>query len=322
MEKLVCYGGKGGVGKTTCAAATAVALAERGERTLVASTDPAHSLADAFGVDGGPDRRRVDENLWMEEVDPAAGERAFRGIVEAIAVELRSAGVRLDDADVERLFAAGVVPGSDELAALELLAAQVDGDEFDRVVVDTAPTGHTLRLLDLPDVLRETVAAATTLRGQVRQLVDAARSTVFGPAYYVFGRRDDERDDPAELGERMDAVRALLRDPGRTDFRVVCAPEPMAVAETRRLVDRLRASEVPVDTLVVNRVLTDGSPDCGRCRARATAQEEQLRRIRELFADLRIVSVPDVDPAVPAVRADADAGAREMLDRIAPLLAA
>ncbi|XVH32019.1 ArsA family ATPase [Haloferacaceae archaeon DSL9] len=309
MERFVCYGGKGGVGKTTSAAATGIALADRGERTLVVSTDPAHSLADAFGVETGTERRRVAENLWIEEVGPEGGEWAFRGLVEAIAVELRAAGIRLDDADIERLFTAGVVPGSDELAALELLAEQVGSDEFDRVVVDTAPTGHTLRLLDLPDVLEETVTAATTLRGQVRRLVHTARSAVFGPAYYVFGRSDDATDELTELGERMGRVRDLLRDPERSEFRVVCTPEPMAVAETRRLVARLRAYDVPVTTLVANRVLTDVDADCGRCRSKAADHEEQLARLREEFAGLRIVTVPEVEPG---------AGEAAALEEIAP----
>ena len=313
MGTFVCYGGKGGVGKTTCAAATGIALAERGERTLAVSTDPAHSLADAFGVETSTGRRQVAENLWIEEVGPATGERAFRGIVEAIAVELRSAGVRLDEDEIERLFAAGVVPGSDELAALELLAEQVDSDEFDRVVVDTAPTGHTLRLLDLPDVLRETVAAATSLHGQVRQLMDTARSAMFGPAYYVFGRGDEEEDDLTELRDRMGRVRTLLRDRERSEFRVVTVPEPMAVAETRRLVARLRDADVPVDTLVVNRVATDADTDCERCRARADTQEEQLALIRDEFADLDIVTLPEV-------HSTDDAEGPTALDQLAPLL--
>ena len=313
MERFVCYGGKGGVGKTTCAAATGLALAERGERTLVVSTDPAHSLADAFGAAAGEGRRQVAENLWIHEVGPDAGERAFRGIVEAMAVELREAGIRLDESEIERLFTVGVVPGSDELAALELLAELVDDDEFDRVVVDTAPTGHTLRLLDLPDVLRETVAAASSIRGQVRRMVDGARSAVFGPAYYVFGGDDEDEDDLAELRERMERMRSTLRDPDRSEFRVVCVPEPMAVAETRRLVARLREAEIPVGTLVVNRVATDAETDCERCRARAASHREQLERVREEFADLDVVELPEVG---------VNAAGRERLAALAPSLAA
>jgi arsenite-transporting ATPase len=113
VQQFVFYGGKGGVGKTTCAAATALAFADRGERTLVASTDPAHSLADAFGLEPEPGRRQVADDLWMTEVGPDAGERSLRAVLATVAEELRSAGIRLDEDDVERLFAAGIAPADD-----------------------------------------------------------------------------------------------------------------------------------------------------------------------------------------------------------------
>ena len=310
MTQFVCYGGKGGVGKTTLAASTGVAAARRGAETLVISTDPAHSLADAFAVESGPDRRQVEENLWIEELSPDAGEAAYRAIVETLAAELRSAGVRLDDAEVERLFTAGVVPGSDELAAIEALAAHSESSEFEQIVVDTAPTGHTLRLLDLPAVLRETVATADSLRGQLRRTVDTARSAVFGPAY-LWGRQRTGDDAFESMAGRMESVRELLTDPERVDFRVICLPEPMAVAETIRLVDQLRAAEIPVETVVVNRLLTDPDPDCRRCQATEVAHREQLARLETELPDCRLVSIP-------AISSEADA--RETVDRVAAQL--
>jgi len=307
MDQFVCYGGKGGVGKTTLAASTGVAAARRGAETLVVSTDPAHSLADAFEVEPGTDRRAVDDNLWIEELSPDAGEAAYRAIVETLAAELRSAGIRLDDEEIERLFTAGVVPGSDELAAIEALAAHSEGTEFDQIVVDTAPTGHTLRLLELPAVLRETVAAADSLRGQLRRTVDTARSAVFGPAY-LFGRRRDEDDEFAAMADRMERVRDLLTDPERVDFRVVCLPESMAVDETTRLVEQLTEAGIPTDTVVINRVLTDVNPDCQRCQATKRAHREQIDRLEAQFPDRRLVEIPAIA---------SDLTARETVDRVA-----
>jgi len=310
MDQFVCYGGKGGVGKTTLAASTGLAAARRGAETLVISTDPAHSLADAFGVEPKTDRQAVDENLWIEELSPEAGQAAYRGLIDSLAAELRSAGIRLDEESVERLFTAGVVPGSDELAAIEALAAHSGGSEFDRIIVDTAPTGHTLRLLELPSVLRETVAAADSLRGQLRRTVDTARSAVFGPAY-LWGRRRDEDDEFAAMASRMEHVRDLLTDPERVDFRVVCLPESMAVDETARLVEQLIEAGIPTDTVVINRVLTDADPDCQRCQATEQAHREQIDRLEAQFPDRRLVQIPAVA---------SDLTARDTVDRVAGYL--
>ena len=160
---IVLYGGKGGVGKTTCAAAHALARSRSGARTLVVSTDPAHSLGDAFERELGPDPTAIRDSLAAVEVDPETGQEAYRGVVEALADEFRSAGLRLDDDDLKRLFEAGLIPGGDEVAALEYVARYADAD-YDTVVFDTAPTGHTLRLLDLPDVLAETLGVGSRVR--------------------------------------------------------------------------------------------------------------------------------------------------------------
>ncbi len=297
MRSFVCYGGKGGVGKTTLAAATGVAAAQRGDQTLVVSTDPAHSLADAFDVKPTDPRTQVAEKLWIEELSPEAGEQAYRVLVDSLADELQSAGIRLDDEEIERLFTAGVIPGSDELAAIETLAAHSTDSEFDRIVVDTAPTGHTLRLLELPAVLRETVAAADSLRGQLRRTVDTARSAMFGPAY-LFGRQRDDSDEFEAMAGRMEQVRDLLTDSERVEFRVVCLPEQMAVAETERLVEQLSAAGMPVETVVVNRVLTEADSDCQRCQSTADAHREQLDRLVDALDAYRVVSLPAVDPGV------------------------
>jgi Oxyanion-translocating ATPase len=310
MTQFVCYGGKGGVGKTTLAAATGVAAADRGATTLVISTDPAHSLADAFGIEPASGQVAVDDDLWIEELSPEAGQAAYRAIVDSLAAELRSAGIRLDEESVERLFTAGVIPGSDELAAIEALAAHSEESEFDRIVVDTAPTGHTLRLLELPTVLQETVAAADSLRGQLRRTVDTARSAVFGPAY-LWSRRREEDDEFAAMAGRMEHVRDLLTDPERVDFRVVCLPESMAVAETTRLVEQLTEAGIPTDTVLINRVLTDADPDCQRCRATERAHREQIERLEAQFPDRRLVEIPAVA---------SDLTARETVDRVADYL--
>ncbi|SEP04521.1 arsenite efflux ATP-binding protein ArsA [Halorientalis persicus] len=305
MPKFVLYGGKGGVGKTTCAAATALELAARGERTLLVSTDPAHSLGDAFDVPLTGEPTAIDDDLWGVEADPEQGQAAYQGIVSSLAADFRDAGISMTDEDVERLFQAGFVPGSDEIASLQFFLDYAD-DEWDRVVFDTAPTGHTLRLLTLPDVLSESLSTATKVRGEVRRLVDTARSMVVGPA--AFWGNDSGEDEIQAFRGRMERVAALLRDPERTDFRVVLLPETLAIEETRRLVDRLESYDVPVETLLVNRVLETADEDCSRCRDRHESHQRQLDRIHETFPEREIQVLPDLGP---------EAYGRDALERLA-----
>jgi arsenite-transporting ATPase len=293
---VVLYGGKGGVGKTTCAAAHALALADRDPDggTLVVSTDPAHSLGDSFERELDGDPTPVTDSLDAVEVDPESGQDAYRRVVEALVTEFREAGLRLDEGDLERLFEAGLVPGGDEVAALEYVARYADAG-YDTVVFDTAPTGHTLRLLDLPAVLGETLGVAGEVRQRVRRTATAARSVVFGPAAY-FGRRGDDEDAVGALRDRVDAVGDLLRDPARTRFRVVLTPERMAVAEADRLVDRLREASVPVDSLVVNRVFENtGGCSCERCRRDADRHARRLEEVDDRFTlpVRRLPELPD-----------------------------
>jgi arsenite-transporting ATPase len=289
VTAVTLYGGKGGVGKTTVAAAAGLRAARDGERTLVVSTDPAHSLSDAVGTTLGDEPTAIRERLWGVELDPAAGVDRYRGLFEALADELGDAGIRLDEDDVAELFAVGVTPGSDELAALDALATYLDDDRWDRVILDTAPTGHTLRLLDLPAVLDRGLATALDLREQVRRKVDTARTMLFGP---LAASRREGPDEFVELRDRMERVAAVLRDPDRTDFRVVTIPETMAVRETVRLVARLREFEVPVGTLVVNKVIEEPG-DCERCRGKAAVAEGAIADLRAALPDLDLWTIPD-----------------------------
>jgi arsenite-transporting ATPase len=292
MREYVLYGGKGGVGKTTCAAATGLASAAAGDDTLVVSTDPAHSLADAFDTSLGSDPTAVTDGLWALEVAHEAGTDQYQRVFEAVAAELRAAGVRLDDEEIEELFGMGALPGSDEMAALAAFVEYGGEDRFDRVLFDTAPTGHTLRLLDLPRMADKGLSTALSIREQVRRKTDAAKTMLFGPMATMGGR--DEATDLADLRADLADVEATLTDPARTEFRVVMTPERLALRETERLVDRLRSFDVPITTLVVNRVVTDADPDCERCRAREERHADLLATARETFSDLEVVVVPDV----------------------------
>ncbi|RKD93550.1 ArsA family ATPase [Halopiger aswanensis] len=308
MTECILYGGKGGVGKTTCAAATAIRLATAGKRTLVVSTDPAHSLSDSLGVPLEADPTELDlqggeGELWAVEIDPDAQKDRYEALARALAADLRSAGIRLSDAEIERLFAGGAPAGSDEIAALDLLVDYVESGEWDVVVFDTAPTGHTLRLFDMPEVMGLALETTQSLRGQARRIGTAARTAMFGPMSMFAGRDDESEDDLEAFRARLERARDILTDPERTEFRVVCLPEGMAIAESERLVERLREADVAVDRLVVNRVFEDPEENCSRCRSRYERHRERVREIRETFPDLEVVTLPEQEGEVQGLEA-------------------
>jgi arsenite-transporting ATPase len=310
----VLYGGKGGVGKTTMAAATALASAREGTPTLAVSTDPAHSLSDSLGteVPGEPTRLREDVPLYGVEIDPesmdegpfAGGEMDFDlGGLGGMPGEGGGMGAEAG-ADPDPF--SGTMPGADEAAAMQLLVRYLDDDRFERVVVDTAPTGHTLRLLELPEVMDSMLGRMLAFRERLSGMMDSVKG--------MFGGEEGAAAEAGmaelrELSARIERLRDVLRDPARTDFRVVMVPEEMSVRESERLVRRLGEFEVPVSTLVVNRVMQDLAdvtgvdaddewfvgPDlegCAFCQRRWGVQREALSRAQDLFRGRSVRRVP------------------------------
>ncbi|MFC7234401.1 ArsA family ATPase [Halosegnis marinus] len=303
--EYVLYGGKGGVGKTTMAAATALASARDGTATLAVSTDPAHSLSDALGREVPATPARIDDEvpLYGAEIDPenldggpfGAADGAGAGAMGGLGGLLGGDGM-----------GAGSMPGADEAAAMQLLLRYMDDERFDRVVVDTAPTGHTLRLLELPDVMDSMVGKLLSLRERM--------SGMMGSIGGLFGGNgpDEEQmeqgvEDLRELSARVERLRAVLTDPARTDFRVVLVPEAMSVSESKRLVARLDEFSIPVGTVVVNRVMqplaevADVDPDwfvapdladCEFCARRWEVQRGALADAQELFRGHAVKRVP------------------------------
>jgi arsenite-transporting ATPase len=285
--EYVLYGGKGGVGKTTMAAATALASARGGTPTLVVSTDPAHSLSDTLEADVPPEPVEIREQLYAAEIDPEAalsdgpfaGENPLAGMLGGDAANPLGASM----------------PGSDEAAAIRLLMEYLDDLRFDRVVVDTAPTGHTLRLLELPEMLDSMVGKLLTMRERMGGMLGG-----------LFGDDDEEGiDGLREFSDRVERLRELLRDPARTDFRVVMVPEELSVRESERLLDRLRAFGIPVGTVVVNRVMQDPAElgidaalvapnhaDCAFCARRWEVQRGALAQSQEFFREYEVRRVP------------------------------
>ncbi|RQG90264.1 arsenic-transporting ATPase [Natrarchaeobius halalkaliphilus] len=324
--EYVLYGGKGGVGKTTMAAATALDSARGGTRTLVVSTDPAHSLSDTFETDvpAEPGRIRDDVPLFGVEIDPEAaiesGKATFPGTgagsdagegaafdsdtgIGGGAGDLGGLGEMLGGENPMDALFGGAMPGADEAAAMQLLLEYLDDPRFERVVVDTAPTGHTLRLLQLPELMDSMMGRLLQFRQRIGGLFDQMKG--------MFGDDVPEQaggmEDLEALRERIERLRAALRDPERTDFRIVMVPEEMSVFESKRLRQQLEEFDIPVDTVVVNRVMEPLSDvtedvtgeflrpnleDCAFCQRRWDVQQQALSEAQELFRGTDVRRVP------------------------------
>jgi arsenite/tail-anchored protein-transporting ATPase len=268
--RVLLFTGKGGVGKTTAAAATAAVAATRGRKTLVLSTDPAHSLADALGVPLGTGPTEVEPGLFGMQVDgQAAFERTWRDIQRYLVDVLARAGV--DALQAEELT---VLPGAEEVLALLALREQVASGLWDLVVVDCAPTGETLRLLALPDALSWYVEKVFPAQRRAVRALRPLLHRVSGPVV----PQDDVFDAVERLHAQLLEVRALLTSPA-TSVRLVLTPEQVVVAEARRTLTSLALYGYRVDALLANRVFPPGATDPWVARW-VTAQAAQLDVVR------------------------------------------
>ncbi len=273
LPRFRFIGGKGGVGKTTCAAALGIAAARRGRPTLLISTDPAASLGDALGQRLGPAPRPVRgvRGLHAVEVDAHAAIGrwidARRDTLERIALR----GTWLDRDDVARLLGLSL-PGIDEVAGL-LEVLELGGHErFEQVIVDTAPTGHLLRMLEMPATLDGLARVFDHMQAKHRILVDALRG----------GYTPDAADGLiGEIAERGRELHALLRDPARTVLSWVTVPERMAVEETRDGLAWLRGQGMSIDRVIVNRLTPAPPTRCAWCSGRRRAERRAVAALLE-----------------------------------------
>jgi arsenite/tail-anchored protein-transporting ATPase len=280
--RILFFGGKGGVGKTTLAAAHAVALAEAGRRTLLVSTDPAHSTSDILETVLGPDARAVTDALWAIQIDP--DEEADRYVADVKA--------RIQDATPPRLWTeverqidlARVSPGAREAALFDRVARIIDQEarEFDHVVFDTAPTGHTLQLLSLPEMMQTWIGG---LIGRRRALnaVGRMRGRVTGEADKADGADPVLRALEARRA-RFIRTRAVLTDAAATAFHFVLIPERLPIVETERAVATLDRYRIPVGTIFVNQVLPDDAEGAFLAQRR-DRQRVHLDRIATAFGN-------------------------------------
>ncbi len=287
--RVVMFTGKGGVGKTTAAAGTAALAARRGVKTLVVSTDAAHSLADALEVSGGEEPVEVAPSLFLAEADPRALVlRSWDGLQQYLVSMLCAAGV-----DPIAAHEITVLPGAEEVLALLAVRDHVTSGRFDLVVVDCAPTAETLRLLALPEAIDHYVGRLLPLDSALARALRPTVGRVTGmplPAQQVLV-------GAARLRDELSGVREVLRAPS-TSVRLVLTPERVVVAEARRTLTTLSLHGYVVDAVVANRVFPDRGADPWR-RRWVRAQREQLALADEAFAPVPVLraAYAEVEPS-------------------------
>lgn len=316
QRKYYMLGGKGGVGKTSCAASLAVKFANNGHPTLVVSTDPAHSLSDSFAQDltGGtlvPVEGPVSP-LFALEINPDQAREEFRNASKknggtGVKDFMDGMGLGMLVEQLGELKLGELLdtppPGLDEAIAISKVIQFLESQEysmFTRIVFDTAPTGHTLRLLSLPDFLDASIGKILKLKQKISSATSAIKS--------VFGQeetREDAADKLQKLRERMIKVRELFHDKESTEFVIVTIPTVMAVSESSRLRASLKKENVPVKRLIVNQVLPPSTSDCRFC---AMKRKDQMRALNMIEGDpelstLTLVKAPLVDVEIRGVPA-------------------
>jgi arsenite/tail-anchored protein-transporting ATPase len=286
-KRVLFFGGKGGVGKTTSASAMALAASRAGRRVLLVSTDPAHSTADIFERPIGPEIVPLLPNLHGLEIDGAfESTRYVAGVKERIQGLFGSNILKEANKQIDL---AASMPGAEEMALFDRIGALIRGedDRFDLIIFDTAPTGHTLRLIRMPELMEAWIRALSRSRRA------------------MLGIEQDDATDPVmiSLSERLEHLRefrARLLSPRVCAFVLVMVAERLPIEETARAIEQLEEAGVTIGGLVVNRILPETSPD-PFLRARHDQEQVYLDEIERRFTRRLKVRVPQLPSDVHGV---------------------
>lgn len=281
--RVILYTGKGGVGKTSLAAATAVASAASGKSTIVVSTDAAHSLGDSFDLELNDEPVKIRENLWAQEISALfSAEKSWGKVQEYLSALLISQNIK--DITAEELI---VFPGLEELFSLLEILNHCKEGKYDVVIVDCAPTGETLRLLSFPDVLKWWLEKIFPME---KLLIKIARP-LSKPLFGVPLPGDDTMDSIAELFQQLREMHEVLTDQEVTSIRIVVNPEKMVIREAERSFMYLNLYGFNTDAVIVNRLLP--SANLGQYFEKwGEVHHTYLRYIKDQFSPVPVFTVP------------------------------
>jgi len=290
--KMIIFGGKGGVGKTSCSIACAIGLAEK-FKTLVISTDPAHSVSDSLCQEIGFSLKPVHKvtNLTAIEISADKAFKQFKKEHESELIKLFDTSTNFDAEDIQQMMSLSI-PGIDEVMSFKTIIDLIEENNYEKYVVDTAPTGHALRLLSSPVLLDEWIKMAAKMRWKYRYMIES-----FSGDY-----KDDEADLMLlNLKKTVKRIAALLSNSEKCEFIPVCIPEDMAIMETDRLLKELYQFKITSRQMILNNVME--SDEFGFCRQRKAAQSKYIDKVADLFKNLQVVIVPVFPDEIKGVAA-------------------
>src|SRR5665648_786481 len=279
MAKIIFYGGKGGVGKTTCSTANSINYANKGLKTLLISTDPAHSISDVLEMKIGKKITKIRENLDGLEIDPEYEAELYinRILSNVIVDEINS-----------QLDAAIVSPGTHESALFDKMAEIIieKFDVYDIIIFDTAPTGHTLRMLTLPDLLEGWMASLIKKRKSIVNMNKMVK------------RKYNEKDPVLEIlekrQERFGRIKKIFNDGDNLTIRFVINAEQLPIEETKKAVKMLENFNIPVETLVINRILPE-EIDKEFWVKKKKQEQKYMKDIEKEFSGKTLIKIPLLD---------------------------
>lgn len=291
MRNFILFGGKGGVGKTTMAAAASLRFANLKTRVLIFTTDPAPSLADSFGQPIGNEPTPIVKikNLFAMEIDAKQVLKKFRQEYGKDISDILQQGTYLADPEIEEMISLDI-PGLDEVMALKKITDFMENHEYQLYIIDTAPTGHTLRLLTLPDLIDDWIKFLASLRWKYHTMV----------RHFAREQRLEKADQfLIEMKKTVKKVKSLLQDSIKTEFMTVTIPEALGVRETEDLINNLERLHIRSNHVIINNIFPKNN--CAFCQSKRKEQNKYIDQIKKKFRGRIITEVGLQDREVKGI---------------------